>query len=326
MSTMTAWTQREYGPASGIRLEERPAPAPRRGEALLRVRATALNAGDVRIMLGDPLLVRPAFGLTRPRNPVRGMDVAGTVVALGEGVTDVAVGDEIVAELPGGGGLAPCAVAPAKRLVRRPATVEPHIAATLPIAGGTAWQALELAGVASGQRVLVLGASGGVGTFAVQLAALRGVEVHATAGESNRALIESLGAVRALDRDIPVGDLPADAYDAVIPIAGGQPLRALQRPVRPGGTVVLVGGDGGPVLGPIPRMLQADLLSIGSRRRVRPLAATAKPEVLAGLLALVDSGRLRPVIAGEYAFSDAVDALARLEAGHVAGKLVVHNT
>ncbi|MBN7794342.1 NAD(P)-dependent alcohol dehydrogenase [Microbacterium esteraromaticum] len=323
-TTMTAWMQHRYGPASGIRRHERTTPEPRRGEVLLRIEATALNAGDVRIMLGDPLVVRPAFGLRGPRQPVRGMDVAGTVVALGDGVTDATVGDAVVAELPGGGGLAPFATAPVARCVPRPEAVPPQIAATLPIAGGTAWQALDLAGVTEGRRVLILGASGGVGTFAVQLAAIRGAEVHATSGEQHHPLLSGLGAARVLDRDTPVDELPHGEYDAVIQIAGGQSLRALQRLTRPGGTVVLVGGDGGRVLGPIPRMLRAALLSIGSRHRIRPLAAVAKPDILANLLDLVARGRLHPVIADEYAFEAAGEAMARIETGHAAGKLVVH--
>lgn len=322
-ATMPAWTQRDYGPASAVRLSEIAAPAPGAGEVLLKVHATALNAGDVRVMLGDPLLVRPVFGFTRPRIPVRGMDVAGVVVAVGDGVSDAEVGDEVVAELPGGGGLAPIALAPAARLSRRPENVSPVVAATLPIAGGTAWQALDLARVGEGSRVLIIGASGGVGTFAVQLASLRGAEVHASCGARAHELVGSLGAERVLDRDLDPADLPADGYDAVIQLAGGQPLRGLRRLVRPGGTVVLVGGDGGRVLGPIPRMLAAAVLSVGSRRSIRFLSAAANAGILAQLLELADAGRLRPVIDREYPFAGADDALAHLEAGHTVGKVVV---
>lgn len=197
--TKPAWRQTEYGGPEVVRLAQVDVPAPRRGEVLLRLRATGLNNGDMRVMRGEPLLVRTAFGLRRPKQAVRGMDAAATVVALGEGVTGFALGDEVVGELPGGGGLAAYAVAPAKRLVRRPADLDPLVAASLPVAGGTAWQALDRGGVASGHRVLVMGASGGVGTFTVMLAALRGAEVWALCGERNRALVESLGATRTFD-------------------------------------------------------------------------------------------------------------------------------
>lgn len=325
--TMTAWQNAHYGPAAGTALADIPVPIPGAGEVLLQVHATALNAGDVRLMLGDPLLVRPVFGLTKPKQPVRGMDVAGRVVALGPGVTDAAVGDEVVVELPSGGGLAPFAVAPVARLTTRPPALSVVEAACLPIAGGTAWQALDLARVTGGdrpQRVLVLGASGGVGTFTVQLAALRGAEVWATCGERNRALVEELGAVRVHDhRTTPLIGLPAGHFDAVIDVVGGLPLRPLQRLLAPGGAVVMISGDGGAVLGPVPRMLKAAFLSIGSSRRIRPLAAAPKPAILAQLLALAAAGTVRPVIEREYAFAEASAALAHIAAGHTVGKVVV---
>ncbi|MFE7198406.1 NAD(P)-dependent alcohol dehydrogenase [Microbacterium oxydans] len=334
--SMKAWTRETYGPADGVTLEHTPMPVPRRGEVLLRVRATALNAGDVRLLLGDPLLVRPVFGLTRPKHPVRGMEVAGTVVALGADVVGAEVGEEVVGELVGGGGLGEYVRVPAARLVPIPTGVTPEAASCLPVAGGTAWQALDLAGVGLSRvglsergatpRVLIIGASGGVGTFAVQLAALRGAEVWATCRDRNARLVEQLGAVRTFDhRESPLSALPGGRFDAIVDIAGGMPLRELKRLVVPGGTVVLVTGDGGHVLGPLPRMLRAVFLSIGSRS-VRPLAATPRPEVLAKLLDLVAEGRIVSVIEREYPFAEASAALARLEAGHTVGKLVVTGT
>ncbi|MFB7249965.1 NAD(P)-dependent alcohol dehydrogenase [Microbacterium sp. NPDC056234] len=326
--TMTAWQRETYGPARGTVPAEIPVPTPGRGEVVIRVRATALNAGDRHILHGDPLLVRPIFGLRRPKQPVRGMDVAGTVTAVGPGVIGAEIGEEVVVELPGGGGLAAYAVAPESRLVPRPPAVAPALAATLPISAGTAWQALDLAEIGidddASPRVLILGASGGVGTFAVQLAALRGAEVWASAGARSAALVSRLGATRTIDhRQSPVAGLPAAHFHAVIDIVGGVPLRQLQRLLAPGGSVILIGGEGGRVLGPIPRMLAAAFLSIGSRRRIRSLAATARPEVLQKLLALVDEGRLVPVIEREYAFTEASAALVQIEAGHTVGKVVV---
>ncbi|MEV4737432.1 MULTISPECIES: NAD(P)-dependent alcohol dehydrogenase [unclassified Microbacterium] len=333
-ASMPAWSRDTYGPADGVRLAQRPIPVPRRGEVVLRVEATSLNAGDVRLLLGDPLVVRPAFGLTRPKNPVRGMEVAGTVVELGPEAIGVELGSRMVGELVGGGGLASHVAVPSSRLVAVPPDVPSDIAATLPVAGGTAWQALDLAGVgirtaggapdAGAGRVLVIGASGGVGTFTVQLAALRGAEVWATCGERNARLVEHLGAVRTLDhRREPLSTLPEGHFDAVVDIAGGIPLRDLQRLVRAGGTVVLTAGNGGHVLGPIPRLLAATLRSIGSRRRIRPLLATPRAEVLSALLDLAAEGRITPVIEREYAFEDAGEALRHIEAGHTVGKLIV---
>ncbi len=325
---MTAWRRDSYGPADGTRPERMPVPAPGRGQVLLRIRATALNSGDVRLMLGDPLLVRLFFGLTRPRNPVRGMDVAGTVVAVGPGVLGAEVGEDVIVELPGGGGLAGYACVAESRVVAMGRGLEPEAAACLPIAGGTAWQALDLAGVGLKEqatpRVLVIGASGGVGTFTVQLAALRGAEVWASCGDLNAPLVEALGAVRTFDhRTDPLGDLPAGRFDAIIDIAGGIPLRQLQRLLAAEGTVVLVTGDGGRVMGPIPRMLRAAFLSIGSRRRILSLTTENRPEVLRKLLALAAEGRIVPVIEREYSFDEASAALAHVEAGHTVGKVVV---
>lgn len=329
-TTMSAWRRETYGPAAGTTLQEIPVPVARHGEVVLRVLATGLNAGDVRLLLGDPLLVRPVFGLFRPKHPVRGMEVAGTVVAVGPDVVGAELGEDVVGELVGGGGLGEYVRVPAARLVPIPPDVAPAVAACLPIAGGTAWQALDLAEVGlrggSTPRVLIIGASGGVGTFAVQLAALRGAEVWATCGVRNAPLVEHLGAVRTLDhRTSPLSDLPDGRFDAVVDIAGGMPLRELQRLVAPGGSVVLVTGDGGRVMGPVPRMIRAALLSIGSRR-IRPLAASPRPEVLAKLLELVADGRMAPVIEREYPFAEASAALAHVEAGHTVGKVVVRGS
>ncbi|MFH8251378.1 NAD(P)-dependent alcohol dehydrogenase [Microbacterium sp. B2969] len=324
-ATMTVWAQHRYGGPEVVAAETIDVPEPRAGEVLLRVGATGLNAGDVRLLRGDPLLVRLLFGLRRPKHAVRGMDVAGTVVARGPDVSDLAIGDEVVGELPGGG-LAPFAVAPVARLVRRPAAVSRVDAAALPIAAGTAWQALTLAGALEGGRVLVIGASGGVGTFAVQLAAHRGLEVWALTGARSLDLVTSLGASHAFDyKAVGPGspELAPDSLDAVIDIAGTAPLRALQRLVRAGGRVVLVAGEGGRVLGPVGRMLRAAVLSIGSSRGIRPLAAKADPHALQELLALVETGAVKAVVERTFALSDARDGLAHVDAGHTVGKVVV---
>ncbi|MCK6211064.1 NAD(P)-dependent alcohol dehydrogenase [Georgenia sp. EYE_87] len=324
--TMTAWRQTEYGGPEVVRAEQMPVPSPGRGEVLVGIGATVLNAADVRLLRGDPLLLRLAFGIRRPKQPGRGTDAAGTVHAVGEDVSGLAVGDEVVGELPGGA-LAEYAVSPAARLVRRPAGLAPATAAALPMAAGTAWQALERAGVTAdsvGLRVLVIGASGGVGTFTVQLAAMRSAEVWALCGEGNRSLVERLGAARTFDhRSTAVEELPEASFDAIIDIAGTAPLRALRRLLVTGGTLVMVAGLGGRVLGPIPRILQAVLLSVGAKRRLRPLVAVPKPEVLAELVALAAEGRITPVIERTWPLTEAREALTHVDAGHTVGKVIV---
>lgn len=323
-ATMTAWLRADYGPAAGTAQQDVTVPRPGRDEVLLKVRATALAAGDVRLLLGDPQLARLAFGLRRPKQPIRGIDVAGTVVAVGEGVPRERIGDEVIVELNAGGGLAAFVVAPAARIVVRPDDVAPEVAATLSVSAGTAQQALDLAGVAAGNRVLVLGGSGGVGTFTVQLAVDRGAEVDATCGESNRALVERIGATRTFDHRVtPASVLEAGQYDAIIDIVGSEPLPTLRDLLTPEGTIVMVSGAGGSVLGPLPRMLRAALLSIGSSRHIRPLLAVPKPEMTHALIELVRAGRIAPVIERRYPFSEATAALARVETGHAVGKVVV---
>jgi NADPH:quinone reductase-like Zn-dependent oxidoreductase len=326
--TMTAWTQARYGGPETLAATEVPVPAPGKGEVLVRLQATGLNNGDVRVMHGEPLMLRLVFGLRRPRNPVRGMDAAATVVAVGPGVDALGVGDEVVGELPGGG-LAAYAVVAASRLAKRPAALDAVTAATFPVAGGTAWQALASAAKAGqsdldGRRVLVIGASGGVGTFAVQLAALRGAEVHALCGERNRALVEGIGATRTWDyRTTDAAALPAESYDVVVDIAGTAPLRVLQRLVVDGGVVALVSGEGGRVLGPIGRILRAMMLGIGSKRRLVPVAAVPKADVIAELAAHAADGRITPVLERTWPFDQAGDAMAHMDAGHAVGKVVV---
>ncbi len=324
-TTMAAWLQRRYGGPEVVESVQLPLPTPGATDLLVRVRACGIHAGDVRLMRGDPYLVRLAFGIRRPRAATRGMDVAGTVVAVGSEVTGSRPGDEVVAEIGVGGGLAEYAIVPAARAVVRPADVPVQHAAALPVSGGTAWQALDAAHVASGSRVLVIGAAGGVGTYTVQLAAQRGAEVWALAGERALDLMTDIGAAHAFDyRRVQPGspEIPAESFDAVIDIAGTAPLSALRGLLRDGGTVVLVSGAGGKILGPMGRMLKAVFLS-RRRRRIRSLAATAKPEILAQLVELTGQGSIRPVIERTYPFHAARDALAYVDAGHAVGKVVV---
>ncbi len=316
---MRAWMQDRYGGPDAVTLRTAEVPVPGRGEVLLKMRATALNNGDVRVMRGEPLLLRLFFGLHRPRITGRGMDVAGTVAGVGPDVDGFAPGDEVVGELPGGG-LAEWVVAPAARLVPRPAELDPFAAAALPVAGTAAWLAVDATAGAS--RVLVIGASGGVGTYTVQLAAERGAEVWALCGERSRSLVERLGATRTLDyRATALADLPG--FDAVIDIAGTAPLRTLRALLRPGGRLVSVNGGENRVLGPIPRILWGSISAIGAKHRFVPIAATSKPDVLRRLIELTVAGRLAPVIERTWPLADAGEALAHVDAGHTVGKVVV---
>lgn len=322
-ATMRVWRQDRYGPPEVVQSARADVPAPGKHDVLVKVRAASINSGDVKVMRGEPRLVRPVFGLRRPREATRGMDVAGTVVAVGSEVSGLVVGDEVMGELPGGA-LAEYVSGTATRLVHRPLDLAPAAAAALPLAGGTAWQALESAAVGKGDRVLVIGASGGVGHFAVQLAVHRGAEVWALCGARSQKLISELGAARTLDyRTTDAAALPPASFDVVLDIAGRASLRSLRGLLRPEGTLVLVSGEGGRVVGPMGRIMRAGLLSLTPGPRVKPLAATPKADVMRELAALAVAGRMRPVIERTFTLDQARDALAHVDAGHTVGKVVV---
>jgi len=316
--TRTVWRQHAYGSADAVAAESVELAHPGRGEVLLRVEAVSLNAGDVRMMRGDPALIRLFAGLRRPRTRGRGMDVAGTIVALGPGVEGFSAGDDVVGV--GSETLADYAVARVSRLTHRPASVDAAVAATLPIAGNTAVAALDACRVGPGHRVLVSGAGGGVGTFTVQLAAARGAEVSATCGARAQGTLQRLGAARTFDyRRTALTDLPPASFDAIIDIAGGPPLATLRDLLRPRGTVALVGGGSDGVLGPVPRMLRTLVV----RGRFRAVAATTRPAVTAALLDLAAAGALTPAVEATWPMSQARAALASADAGHTVGKVVV---
>src|SRR3954469_15318715 len=242
--TMRAVVQDGYGTSDVLRVAEvaRPTVGPR--EVLVEVRAAGLDRGTWHLMQGKPRLLRLVFGLRSPKQPVIGRDVAGTVVEVGAEVTAFAVGDEVFGVAPGS--VAEYAVAREDKLARRPANVTWEQAAAVPVSGGTALQAVVDAGrVAAGQKVLVIGASGGVGSYAVQLATSAGAEVTGVASAAKADLVRALGADHVLDY---AADDFADGtaqYDLILDIAGLSELSRLRRALTPTGTLVLVGGEGG---------------------------------------------------------------------------------
>ncbi|NYF16812.1 NADPH:quinone reductase-like Zn-dependent oxidoreductase [Microbacterium sp. AK009] len=319
--TMTAWRQHAYGPADVVRAETVPVPTPGRREVLLRVAAASLNSGDIHLMRGEPRVVRLFFGIRRPRTRGRGMDVAGTVVALGADVDGLAVGDLVVGA--GSETLAEFVVMKADRLTTLPAGLDPVVAATLPVAGNTAVTILDACRVGQGSKVLLVGAGGGVGTLTAALAVERGADVWATCGSRAEQVLRDLGVAHTVDyRTHDVATLPAGAFDAVVDIAGEPPLEVLRDRLREGGTVALVGGHGHPFWGPFPRIIRALLLSRRARR-FRSVTAVTKTPVTAELVRMAAAGVLRPVIERTFPLSDAGAAIAHVDAGHTVGKVVV---
>ncbi|MFT7839173.1 NAD(P)-dependent alcohol dehydrogenase [Saccharothrix sp. BKS2] len=319
---MKAITYTRYGSPDVLRYTDVPAPEAGPDEVLVRVRAASLNFGDRAALRGEPRLIRVAFGLRGPRATILGRAVAGVVEAVGAGVTRFEVGDRVFGEVDQRG-FAEFVAAPQDRLARIPDAVGFDQAATLPVAGVTAHQALRLGRVRAEHAVLVNGASGGVGTFAVRLAALLGAEVTAVCGGRNAEQARALGAAHVVDRhreDVTAG---AGRYDVVVDLAGDHPLSAMRKLLTPTGIYVASTGNGGPVLGPAPRLLAVLALSPFTGRRLRLL--TARPDVddLAHLAGLVASGELVPAVERTFPLAETAEAVRHVEVERARGKVVL---
>ncbi|MEV0415532.1 NAD(P)-dependent alcohol dehydrogenase [Streptomyces sp. NPDC050448] len=321
---MRAIVQDVYGPPDVLRLEEIEQPVPEPGEVLLRVQAAGLDQGVWHLMTGTPYAIRAAgFGLRAPGQRVRGLDVAGRVEAVGAGVGRFRPGDEVYGTCTGS--FAEYACAKEDELAPRPARLTPEEAAVVTTSACTALQALRTGRLETGQRVLVIGASGGVGTYAVQLAkALGAAHVTGVCSAPKTDLVRSLGADAVMDytREDPTDG--ARRYDLVLDIAGNRPLRRLRRALTPRGTLVIVGGEtDGRWIGGHDRQLRALLLSPFTRHRLRGLAATPRPEDLRILGEFIQSGALNPVVDRTYPLAEVPDAIRRLREGSVRGKIAI---
>lgn len=319
---MKAIVQDRYGPPEVLRVGEVDQPVPGPGQVLVRVHAAGVDRGVWHLVTGLPLLVRLlGFGLRRPRQPVPGLDLAGTVEAVGAGVTGFAPGDEVFGI--GTGTYAELALAPAGKLAPKPAGLGFAAAAAVPVSATTALQAVrDHARVGPGQRVLVLGASGGVGSFAVQLAKLAGAEVTGVCSAAKADLVRSLGADAVLDH--AVDDVTAGRYDAILDAGGVLPLRRLRRALTPTGTLVLIGGEnGGRLTGGFQRQLRAVAWSPLTKRKMRVFVASENAADLVELTGPLAAGTLRAAVDRTYPLVAAPDAVRRLADGQVRGKLVV---
>ncbi|MFE9634564.1 NAD(P)-dependent alcohol dehydrogenase [Streptomyces sp. NPDC006463] len=321
---MRAIVQDVYGSPDVLRLDEIDQPVPGRGEVLLRVHAAGVDQGVWHLMTGLPYAIRAAgFGLRAPKQRVRGMDVAGRVEAVGLGVTRFRPGDEVYGTCTGS--FAEFACAGQDELAARPARLTPEQAAVVTISASTALQALRAGRLESGHRVLVIGASGGVGTYAVQLAkALGAAHVTGVCSGSKADLVRSIGADEVVDY---AREDPADGvhrYDLVLDIAGNRPLGRLRRILTPRGSLVIVGGEtDGRWIGGNDRQLRALLLSPFVRHRLRGLATVPRPEDLRVLGEFIESGSLTPVVDRTYPLAEVPDAVRRLREGHVRGKIAI---
>ncbi|WP_327047647.1 NAD(P)-dependent alcohol dehydrogenase [Microbispora sp. NBC_01189] len=325
---MKAYVLRSYGPPEVLELGDVPTPAPGPGEVLVRVRATSVQPYDWHHMRGEPYVARLMGGTLGPRGPrigVLGADVAGVVEAVGSGVTAFRPGDEVFALLTGGG-FGECVRVRESELVRKPENLSFEQAAAVPLAGVTALLALDEGRLRPGHEVLVNGASGGVGTFAVQLARASGAEVTGVCGPRNVDLVRSLGAGEVVDYGRADFTRTGRRYDLLVDVAGTRPPAACRRVLRPRGTHVLVGGPAGRWLQPVGHTIAALATSPFTSRRVVLADVTRcreKRAKLVRLAALIEQGDLTPVVDRVYPFDDLPAAVRYVEEGHARGKVVV---
>jgi NADPH:quinone reductase-like Zn-dependent oxidoreductase len=323
MTTMKALVQDIYGSAEVLQLREIDQPTAGDGEVLVRVHAAGISRGDLHLMYGEPYLVRLlGYGLRRPKNPVPGQDVAGTVAAIGANVTRFRVGDEVFGIARGS--FAEYAVAREVKLAHKPTGLSYEHAAAMPISGLTALRAVDTAGIGAGQTVLVVGASGGVGTYAVQLAVAAGATVTGVASTSKVRLVQDLGATEVIDytkEDFAAG---SRTFDVVLDIGGATPLRRLRRALRRTGTLAIVGGENGSTWSPgMGRQLHALLLNPFVAQR---LVMVMNREHFSGLQRLADlaeKGSITSFTDRTFSLADTADAIEHLAAGRARGKLVV---
>ncbi|MEO3756287.1 NAD(P)-dependent alcohol dehydrogenase [Streptomyces sp. B6B3] len=326
---MKAIVQERFGPPDVLQLTNIDRPGIGSDQVLVRVRAAALNPYDWHMMRGDPYVARlmGSMGLTRPRSRVAGIDAAGLVETVGAEVRGLRPGDEVLGFCPGS--FAEYARTPAELLVPKPARLTFEQAAAVPMGAVTALRGIRTVGrVRAGQRVLVNGAAGGVGTFAVQIAAALDAEVTGVCSARNADLVRSLGAARVVDyarEDFTDGRV---RYDVVLDNVGNRPLSRLLRALTPTGILVANGGGSpGHVFGAVGAMLRLVAVNAVVRRRLRPIypAAPAGPtqEDLLAVTALVEAGRVTPVVDRTYPLADAAEGLRHVEQGHARGKAVV---
>jgi NADPH:quinone reductase-like Zn-dependent oxidoreductase len=322
---MKAVVQDTYGAADVLEVRDIDKPVPKPDEVLVRVHAAGVDPGVWHLMTGLPYLVRVmGYGLRTPKVGIRGRDVAGRVEAAGANVTRFHPGDEVFGI--GDGSFAEYVCARADKLAPKPANLTFEQAAAVPISALTALQALRDRGrVQAGQTVLIIGAAGGVGSFAVQLAKAFGAKVTGVCSTTKLDLVRSIGADQVIDytrEDFADG---ARHWDLIVDTAGRRSLARLRRALTPRGTLVLVGGEGGGRwLGGFDRqILRAPVLSAFSRQRLRPLTSKERSEDLVVLKELIEAGKLTPVIDRTYALSEAPEAIRYLEQGHARGKVVI---
>jgi NADPH:quinone reductase-like Zn-dependent oxidoreductase len=321
---LKAITYHRYGSPEVLELQDVDEPVVRDDDVLVRVRAASANPRDWHFMRGLPAFMRLQFGLRNPKHSGLGSDVAGQVEAVGGNVTRFRPGDEVYADVVAGG-FAELVSVPEAFLAPKPANLTFGQAAAVPLAALTALQGLRDHGrVQPGQRVLIIGAAGGVGSFAVQLAKWLGAEVTGVCSTRNLELVRSLGADHVIDytrEDVTRG---GRKYDLVLQLAGTASPSDLRRALTPRGTLLLSSGESdGRLIGPVDRIVKALLLAPFVRQRLVPFVAKRSGDDLRVVKELIEAGTVTPVVDRTYPLSDVPEAIRYLEEGHARGKVVV---
>jgi NADPH:quinone reductase-like Zn-dependent oxidoreductase len=326
---MKAFVLRSYGPPGRLDLTDVDTPAPAADEVLVRVRATSVNPYDWHHMRGEPRIARlmpGTLGLRAPKLRILGCDMAGRVEAVGQDVTEFGPGDEVFSLLEQGG-FAEYVSVPERLLARKPANLSYEQAAAVPMAAATALLGLRDVGrTGPGQAVLVNGASGGVGTFAVQIARALGARADAVCSAPNADLVRSIGADDVIDYAKEDVTRCGRRYDVLLDIAGSRPVSACRRVLAPRGTLVLIGGPAGRWLQPAGHMFSALAMGPLVPQRIAmadTVSCTTKKQLLMTLTTLIEDGKVTPVISRRYPFRDIREAIRYQEHGHVPGKVVV---
>jgi NADPH:quinone reductase-like Zn-dependent oxidoreductase len=321
---MKAIVQERFGPPDVLRFADTDRPEPGADDVLIRVHAASINPADWHILRGDPYVARlMGIGLTKPKARVAGSDAAGVVEAVGANVHGVRPGDEVFGFFRGA--FADYACGAASKVVPKPASLTFEEAAALPIAATTALRGIrDVAGVTAGQRVLVNGAGGGVGSFAVQIAAALGAEVTGVCSTGNIELVRSLGAAHVIDYTAEDFTDGPTRYDVILDNVSSLPLNGLRRVLTPKGTLVVNGGGSpGHVFGPIAVLLKAIVVNMFVSQRLRPLPSKENRQELLDVTALIEDGKLTPVVDRTYPLAEVAEGMRHVEQGHARGKSVV---
>lgn len=317
---MKAIVQDRYGSSGVLRTRDIDKPDIGAGDVLVRIEAASIHVGDWIVMTGSPFVMRFATGLGKPKNPIPGTDIAGTVEAIGSDVTTLRPGDEVFGWVPGA--FAEYASAPADQLIRKPANLTFEQAAAVGVSATTALQLLRDTGkVQAGQKVLINGASGGVGSFAVQIAKALGAEVTGVTSTKNVDLVRSIGADHVVDYQQEDFTAGGPRYDLILDNVGNHSMAQTRRALTPAGT--LISNGGGHAGGKLTRTLRTMLVSIVVKQQASPTIKTQNHDDLVALRGLIEAGKVSPVIDGTYPLDQTPRAIERVAAGHTRGTIVI---